>query len=34
MGRIILAEKLTIERKKEFEQFKTNKLPGMIKKKG
>ena len=31
MGRIILAVKLTREKQKEFEHFKTNKLPGMIK---
>ena len=31
MGKIILAEKLTPERKEEFEEFKTQKLPGMLK---
>ena len=30
MGKIILAEKLTIEQRREFEHFKTNKLPGII----
>ena len=31
MGKIILAEKLTPKRKEEFEEFKTQKLPGMLK---
>ena len=31
MAKIILAEKLTPERKLEFEEFKDKKLPGMLK---
>ena len=31
MAKIVLAEKLTPKRKAEFEEFKENKLPGMLK---
>ena len=31
MGKIMLAEKLTPKRKEKFEEFKTKKLPGMLK---